>query len=199
VSIRVGRLESHCRFGSAHRVCGGPREQVRRSRSADSNRCVDSRRPTRIAASILFCRLECLCRFGPVATNRCVDSSQLARFTPTDSSRCVESGRPIQIAVSIHIGQLESMRRFRSAGRPPRFAVTIRAARVDVGRLGSICLVGSHHVVDTGRPWPSHTYSCVDPGRQTRIGESIQVGRLGSLCRFRPGAPTPPQDSPRSP
>ena len=48
MSIQVGRLESLCRF-----------------RSADSNRCVDSGRPTRIAASIQVGRLESLCRFRP--------------------------------------------------------------------------------------------------------------------------------------
>ena len=79
LSIPVGRLESLCRFTSA-----------------DLIRCVESRRPTCIVASILAGRLESLRRFGAAVAN------------------AVDSGRPIRIAVSIHVGRLESMRRFTS-------------------------------------------------------------------------------------
>ena len=70
--------------------------------SADSNRCVDSgrlspiavdsRRPTRIAASIHVGRLE-----------------SMRRFTSADLNRCVDSRRPTRIAASIRVGWRQSL------------------------------------------------------------------------------------------
>ena len=48
VSIRAGRLESLCRFGSANSIYAGRLESLLRFTTAALTCCVDSGRPTRI-------------------------------------------------------------------------------------------------------------------------------------------------------
>ena len=115
-SIRVGKLESLCRFGSPDsnrfadsgrptrialpiRVIRVGRDESRcRFGSAASNCCVDSGRPTRIALSFRVGRFESLCRFGSADSNHCVDSGATftyeCRFGSAGPNRFVDSGEP---------------------------------------------------------------------------------------------------------
>ena len=114
-----GQFESLCRFGSADSIHVRRVESRRRFRQADSNRCVDSRRPTGIAAAIQGNRLESLCRFGSPNSIHVGRLESLLRFTPAASNHCVESRRPTRIAASIHGGRFHGGGFLPSYGRRP--------------------------------------------------------------------------------
>jgi hypothetical protein len=70
----------------------------------------DSRRPSRIAASIHVGRLESM----PIHVGRL---ESMRRFTSADVNRCVDSRRPTRIAVSIQAGRPDASK---DSPRPPR-------------------------------------------------------------------------------